>query len=553
MPFTLRESDKAFLDRMSPVVGGEKYHLPMPESCPACRQRHRYGFRHHRKLYKRKCDLTGRDIISIFSEGSPHKVFYKDDWYSDKWDPMTYGKEISWDRPFFDQFKELFLEVPQISLYQFNNQNCEFVNASNDCKDLYLCFHVVFTEQSMYCDVASHVFRTLDCAFVNDSELCYWSTDLRKCYQIFFSEDCYGCAESAFLRDCRNVKNSLGCTGLSNAEYCVLNRKVSREEFKDIWERVFTGKRSDLEAFKRAFQDLCSKMPRPHVQEEFTEEISGNHLVQSKGAYQCFDSDGVENCSYCSFLSGGARDCMDYDSYGENAELQYEVLAAGMNVYNNLFGMYLWQGTKNTMYSTIITGGSDLFGCVGLSHKQYCILNKQYNKEEYEGIVGKLIAHMQTTGEWGRFFPASLSPFAYNISLAQDFYPLCKEDTEKLGFKWSDETDVTRGGTVPEDVFPIDKEETLAKTYVCQESGVSYKIAPQEYSFLQYYKLPLPNLAPSYRQRKRMQHRAGRTLVSRECMNPNKSKNCLHTVQTVYKDGMIYCKPCYLQGAYLLS
>ena len=34
------------------------------------------------------------------------------------------------------------------------------------------------------------------------------------------------------------------------------------------------------------------------------------------------------------------------------------------------------------------------FGCVGFKHKQYCILNKQYTKEEYEKLVQKIIKQM---------------------------------------------------------------------------------------------------------------------------------------------------------------
>ena len=43
---------------------------------------------------------------------------------------------------------------------------------------------------------------------------------------------------------------------------------------------------------------------------------------------------------------------------------------------------------------------ANLFGCVGLKNKQYCILNKQYTKEEYETLVVRIIQQMQQTGEW---------------------------------------------------------------------------------------------------------------------------------------------------------
>jgi len=46
----------------------------------------------NRKLYKRKCDFTGKKIISIFNEKSPYKVYEQNIWWSDKWNPMEYGK-----------------------------------------------------------------------------------------------------------------------------------------------------------------------------------------------------------------------------------------------------------------------------------------------------------------------------------------------------------------------------------------------------------------------------------------------------------------------------
>lgn len=74
---------------------------------------------------------------------------------------------------------------------------------------------------------------------------------------------------------------------------------------------------------------------------------------------------------------------------------------------------------------------SDLFACIGLRNKQYCIFNKQYTKEEYELLVAKIIAHMQKTGERGEFFPAQISPFGYNETMAMEFFPLSKEQATK--------------------------------------------------------------------------------------------------------------------------
>ena len=47
-----------------------------------------------------------------------------------------------------------------------------------------------------------------------------------------------------------------------------------------------------------------------------------------------------------------------------------------------------------------------------------------------------IIAHMKETGEWGEFFPATLSPHGYNETVAQDYFPLSKQDVEKRGWYW---------------------------------------------------------------------------------------------------------------------
>ncbi|HRI36255.1 MAG TPA: hypothetical protein PK765_04235 [bacterium] len=74
----------------------------------------------------------------------------------------------------------------------------------------------------------------------------------------------------------------------------------------------------------------------------------------------------------------------------------------------------------------------DCFACVGLRNKQYCILNKQYTKEEYEALVPKIIDHMRSTGEWGEFFPSRLGLFGYNESVGNDYFPLSKEEALNL-------------------------------------------------------------------------------------------------------------------------
>jgi len=43
---------------------------------------------------------------------------------------------------------------------------------------------------------------------------------------------------------------------------------------------------------------------------------------------------------------------------------------------------------------------------------------------------------MKETGEWGEFFPIALSPLTYNESVAQDVFPLSREEALQRGYHW---------------------------------------------------------------------------------------------------------------------
>src|SRR3989304_5531969 len=108
-PFEITQEDIAFY---------EKVGVPLPTLCPEERQRRRLAFRNERKLYHRKCDFTGKEIISTYSPEKPYKVYDNDIWYSNKWNPLDYGRDFDFSRPFFQQFNELLIVVPKMARVQ---------------------------------------------------------------------------------------------------------------------------------------------------------------------------------------------------------------------------------------------------------------------------------------------------------------------------------------------------------------------------------------------------------------------------------------------------
>jgi hypothetical protein len=111
--FPIYQSDLDFYTKISPTFAGEKFQIPTPSLCPEERQRRRLSFRNERKLYKRTCNYSGKDIISIYSPDKHYKVFDQKVRWSDLRDPMDYGRDFDFTKSFTEQFGELMREVPR--------------------------------------------------------------------------------------------------------------------------------------------------------------------------------------------------------------------------------------------------------------------------------------------------------------------------------------------------------------------------------------------------------------------------------------------------------
>jgi len=82
------------------------------------------------------------------------------------------------------------------------------------------------------------------------------------------------------------------------------------------------------------------------------------------------------------------------------------------------------------LYTELCNNSNHCFGCIGLRKKEHCIFNTSYSTQEYESLVGKIIGHMKNTDEWGEFFPHHLSPFGYNETVAEEYFPMTEVEVK---------------------------------------------------------------------------------------------------------------------------
>ncbi len=546
--FDVTKDDLAFLDMLSPVIGDKKQSLPPPTQCPDCRLRRRMACVNQLALYERKCDLTGTAVISNLRPDAPYKVYRQQDWHSDAWSALDYGKDFDFSRPFFDQWKELCLVVPRPNLftgYEFD-ENAAYTNHSGKNKDCYLIFDSDENRDCYYSYSVNSCVNCLDCFRVRKSELCYQCVDCVRCYGSSYLQDCDNCSDSMFLKNCTGCKNCLMCSNLKNKEYHVENKPVSKEEYERF--RTMLRSRSAITGASTRFDALKLEYPQKYMHGIQNEGCVGDYLVNCKNAVMCFDSEDLWDCRYVFQGFMPLKSCMDIQECGDG-ELLYECSVAGYNAHASLFCSHILASFSDMIYCSMCPHSKNCFGCIGVQRKQYCIFNKQYTKDEYEMLVPKIIDAMRTSGEYGEFFPIDISTYAYNESLAQDYYPMTKEQVKEKGWKWLDEAEKQGQYLGPDIELPdtIDDvtDELCKKILTCVDSDKQYKVIPQELKFYRQMHLPVPQSSFFARHKKRLALRNPRVLFDRKC------DNCAKAIRTTYSPDRaekIFCEECYLES-----
>lgn len=542
--FIIDSRDRDFYAQISPTFNGRKFLIPEPKLCALCRMQRRYSYRGELHLFYRKCASSGANILTFYPPSSDCVVYRNEDWWSDKWDPLTYGRDFDFSRPFFDQFAELLKEVPLIArTVQGEEQNSEFTNCASWNRNCYLIAGANYNEDCYYGNYINRSKNCVDCNFVTSCELCYECVDCTNCYDLKYSENSHNCSDSAFLFSCRACQNCFGCVNLVAKQYHFFNQPLTKDEYAKRLKELDLSSRSGVKRVAELCKSHRLKYPRKFMIGELNENVTGNALHSCHNTFDCFDGTDLWDCRYCSWMHQ-SKNCMDIHSWGFPAELCYECVEAGNHSYRSLFCVSSFGG-QDLFYCFLGMFSKNCFGCVSLRRNEYCIFNKQYSPAEYEQTVAKIISHMQNTGEWGEFFPIGISPLCYNTSIAQDYFPLEREAVIASGWKWEDAESKrlppSEGVNVPDNIADV-ADDICKEILVCEELGKPFKITSQELLFYRRNRIPVPTKCFNARHRSRLGRRTPRNLWDRNCAK------CNAAIRTSYPPSApekIYCGACY--------
>ncbi|MEK7560331.1 MAG: hypothetical protein AAB539_00025 [Patescibacteria group bacterium] len=514
--------------------------VPPPTWCPECRMVRRMVFRNERVLYRRHVVGHDEPALALFPESSGFKVYYQKDWQSADFDAGDLGKEYDFSRPLFEQIKRLMHEVPWQHSYNRNAVQSEYCSNALDLKGCYLMFNSGMSENCAYGTDVLYGADALDLLDASRAERSYELVHSERCSGCLFGADLRECTDVYFSFDMTNCHDCIGCVGLRNKQYCIFNAQYTKEDYlKEKGIMNLGSHRMRMELLEKA-ENLRMRRPVKFMHGFSNVNATGDYLQHCKNARQSFMSRGLEDCAYCQKVIFGTA------MFGGSDRDSYDLtIAAGERGYENCIGggyqvLFSWLSILHSdiVYSMNCMNCTHLFACIGLRNKQYCILNKQYTKEEYEALVPRIIAQMNEmpyvdaqgrTYRYGEFFPPELSPFAYNDTIAQEFFPLSKKEAQERGYRWRDPeeknyTITRRADDLPDHIKDVD-DAVLNDIIGCAHDGkcqeqctTAFRIIPQEFRFYKKMNVPLPRLCPNCRHFQRIKQRNPLKLWHRTCM-----------------------------------
>ena len=546
--FVIRPDDISFYEKMK---------LPTtPTWCPRCRAVRRFLWRNDKKLYKRKDDAPGANnpIISIYKDGTAFPVYDRDFWLGDGWDPKEYAKEYDPSRPFLEQWKELYDSAPHPSLWSYGVEHSPYTNYCGYSSYIYMCSGIFESEHCAYSYYGNKNTWVYDSYDVNNCELSYEVVHGMKIVQSSFVWDSREVINCHFVYDCANCQDCFMSSNVRNKKYVFRNVQYDREKYNKLLAQEGLTSRSNQHVLEKEFIQMVANAKHRYAFIVNSPNSTGDGITNSENVHNSFVIADSRNVAHSWRVTKG-EDVSDATGLG-TTQGGYELVVSGFN-NSNILCTFHCASNYNLTYSAYISSSHDCFGCVGLRNAEYCILNKQYSKEEYVLLVEKIKKEMNERPYidekgrayyFGEFFPPQWSPFEYDASYATDFYHVDEREVQTCGYTHTENVNNTYIPTlsvVPETI----QECTNA---ICDEvlPCVSYnpnpnckkafRIEKDEFVFYQKTKLPLPAHCPSCRSYKRMSLIRGVVLHKDQCLI------CGKEVETTYPvEQKVYCESCY--------
>jgi hypothetical protein len=492
--FPLPPEEQIHLERMGDLGGLLPGRLPYPRVHPYEAWRQVFSYAHLMYLYRLPSAHSGKIQLTRYNPALGYKICTLDEFNTQEIDNTDVGRPYDFSKPFFVQFDELMHAALHPPLNSTNVEQSDFINGGMNVKNSYLSFNIVDSQDCLYCISQYNGNDNLYCIQTNHCQFCYRCVNTDHCYECQHCLVSNNCSQCFACYDCIGCSQCVGCCGLRNVRYAIFNEPGTRESYDEFIQKTNLGNyNKHEELLTRCRKFIASQNPRT----EFlinTENCSGNYLRSSKNLVQCYFAGSSEDCGYLG-PANNAKDC--WRGWGMNTELAY--FSGSMRSRWVAYSYSLLECESCIYCYHCYNRCAYCFGCVGLRHKSYCILNRQYSRREFAELVPRIVKHMQETGQWGQFFPPRISPYDYRESGAPDMIdPLPDAELRRRGYRFenlprvSPAVDALDAKLLPDDIREVAADDLTGRPVRCESSGLAFNYQHQELKFYKRLGIPLP-------------------------------------------------------------
>ncbi len=418
--------------------------------------------------------------------------------------------EFNYDWDFFTTMSLWFKKIKLAWIkVVWQNENSEYNYIILWAKNSYLSIVVANSENVIYSYSVFNSKDVINSILIESCENIYYSRCITKSSNIYYSSsiessnNIYFCSNMIWCSFC------FGCDWLSNSSYFINNIGVGKDEYNKRIKTLLEKK----EDFTTYHKNTLSKKWR-NIWENIKWQFNrlSNNIENSYFNYQLQNARNVVFCN----ASETIKNIVDCCSLGWlQSDNVYGSMWVWYNSHNVYFSVECSPSCSNIYYSYLMESCSYCLWCIWLKNKSFCILNKQYTKEERYEKANEIFQQMDSEGTLGQFFPWWMNPFYFNDTAA---YLIDDSFTkEEVTAQWYLRRDDEIKVDIPTwaDIISAHKVENqksledfewynenwertinpeILKKVIIDSKWNAYRIVPIELEFLQKHWLPLPEI-----------------------------------------------------------